>query len=205
MGVSAGRVIVAAACLACLAGCETSTKLSDLISRKSDDLGFTSSIGEPSAPAEASESDTTGSVAKSPEGEALQAHPPGILGKDPNDDLALGKKHYRAGNFGVAEKYFRRAVESYPRDAEAWVGLAASYDRLRKFDLADRAYREAIALVGPIPEILNNQGYSYILRGNYARAREILLAAQVKDPKNPYIQNNLELLEKAYRHGKAVR
>ena len=37
--------------------------------------------------------------------------------------LSLGKKQYRANNFGLAEKYFRHAVELHPRDAEAWLGL----------------------------------------------------------------------------------
>jgi Flp pilus assembly protein TadD len=31
---------------------------------------------------------------------------------------------------------------------------------LRRFDLADRAYGQAIRIVGPTAEILNNQGYS---------------------------------------------
>jgi Flp pilus assembly protein TadD len=129
---------------------------------------------------------------------------PGLLGGDPNDDLSLGKKHYRANNFGLAEKYFRRAVESHPRDAEAWLGLAASYDRLRRFDLADRAYGQAIGIVGPTAEILNNEGYSYMLRGDYQRAHEKLAAAQRKDPRNKFVQNNLQLLEESYRKGKAI-
>mgnify|MGYP001765694532 CR=1 FL=1 len=54
-------------------------------------------------------------------------------------------------------------------------------------------------------EILNNKGYSYILRGDYARARRTLLAAQAKDPANPFIKNNLELLNKSAARGKAVR
>jgi Flp pilus assembly protein TadD len=53
--------------------------------------------------------------------------------------------------------------------------------------------------------VLNNQGYSYMLRGNYARARELLLAAQAKDPSNPYIRNNLDLLEASVRARSAVR
>jgi hypothetical protein len=52
----------------------------------------------------------------------------GLLGSNPYDDLSLGKKQYRANNFGLAEKHFRRAVELHPRDSEAWLGLAASYD-----------------------------------------------------------------------------
>jgi Flp pilus assembly protein TadD len=189
-----GRVVMALACLLALGGCETSTRLGDLFQHKSDD--------QPAASlAEATpgvEPDTTGSVGAAP-AEA------GLLGSDPSDDLNLGKKQYRAGNFGLAERYFRRAVESHPRDAEAWVGLAAAYDRLRRFDLADRAYEQAVAIVGATPEVLNNRGYSYMLRGDYPRARTTLLAAAAKDPRNPYIKNNLDLLDKSFRSGKAVQ
>jgi len=129
---------------------------------------------------------------------------PALLGGDPTDDLSIGKKYYRAGNFGMAERYFRRAVEVHPRDAEAWLDLAAAYDRLRRFDLADRAYAQATGIVGPSAEILNNQGYSYMLRGDYKRAREKLVAAQRKDPGNKYVANNLQLLAASYRTGKAI-
>ena len=129
---------------------------------------------------------------------------PGLLGSDPYDELSLGKKQYRANNFGLAEKNFRLAVEKHPRDAEAWLGLAASYDRLRRFDLADRAYAQAIGIVGPTVEILNNQGYSYMLRGDYKRAHAALAAARRKDPNNKYVQNNIRLLEESYRKGKSV-
>ena len=193
---SDGRVILAAACLVWLGGCETSTKLGDIFHSKTGD--------ETNSPltdqASASDPDATGSIPSPP--------PPaddGLLGSDPNDDLALGKKQYRAGNFGLAERYFRRATETHPRDAEAWIGLAAAYDRLRRFDLADRAYDQAVAIVGPTPEVLNNRGYSYMLRGDYRHARSTLLAAAAKDPNNPYIKNNLELLEKSFRGGKAVQ
>ena len=128
----------------------------------------------------------------------------GLLGSDPNDDLNLGKKQFRANNYGLAEKHYRRAVESHPRDAEAWLGLAASYDRLRRFDLADRAYGQAIRIVGPTVEILNNQGYSYMLRGDYRRAREKLAAAQRREPDNKFVLSNLQLLAKSSREGKAI-
>jgi Flp pilus assembly protein TadD len=92
----------------------------------------------------------------------------------------------------------------HPRDAEAWLGLAASYDRLRRFDLADRAYGQAIGILGPNAEILNNQGYSYMLRGDYKHAREKLTAAQRLEPANRYVANNMQLLEDSYRKGKAL-
>ena len=149
---------------------------------------------------------TTGKIKPLP-GSDLQpdAVPKGLLGNDPNDDLNLGKKQFRAANFGLAEQYFRRAVELHPRDLEAWVGLAASYDRLRRFDLADRAYDQAIKIAGPTAAILNNQGYSYMLRGDYRRARATLLQAQTQDPGNPYIKNNLDLLEASFKKGRAIQ
>lgn len=146
--------------------------------------------------------ETTGSVAL-----VKDDTPPstGLMGDNPKDDLNLGKKHYRENSFGLAEQHFRRAVEKGPKDVEAWVGLAASYDKLKRFDLADRAYAQALRLAGPTPEILNNQGYSYLLRGDRRKARATLLQAQAKDPANPYIQNNLNLLDESLREGAAVR
>jgi Flp pilus assembly protein TadD len=129
----------------------------------------------------------------------------GLLGEDPKDDLNLGKKYYRENSFGLAERHFRRAVELGPKSVEAWVGLAASYDKLKRFDLADRAYAQAIRLAGPTTEILNNQGYSYMLRGDRRRARAKLLEAQARDPGNPYVQNNLNLLDQSLREGAAVK
>ena len=121
---------------------------------------------------------------------------PGNVKYYPSDEpLRLGLEHFNRGNYGLAERYFRDAVERAPRDVTAWVGLAASYDRLARFDLADRAYRFATKLGGQNAQVLNNQGYSYMLRGNYVRARQLLLRAQRLDPNNPTIANNLQLLD----------
>jgi Flp pilus assembly protein TadD len=156
----------------------------------------------------ASPSEVTGTVpAPLPTRAAAEPAPlgPWSAAEDPNDDLALGKRQYREGNYGLAERHFRRVVEQEnvpaQRKAEAWVGLGASYDRLKRFDLADRAYEAAIRILGPTPEILNNQGFSYMLRGDYRRARAKLTQAAELDPSNPYIRNNLELLEKSMRGG----
>jgi Flp pilus assembly protein TadD len=198
-------VVLAAACVLWLSGCETSTKLGDLLHSNTDD-GTKSALTDQASATDPTAADPA--VTDPPVTGSIDQLPPaadGLLGSDPSDDLALGKKHYRAGNFGLAERYFRRATELHPRDAEAWVGLAAAYDRLRRFDLADRAYDQAIAIIGPTPEVLNNRGYSYMLRGDYPHARATLLAAAAKDPKNPYIRNNLELLDKSFRGGKAVQ
>jgi Flp pilus assembly protein TadD len=178
-----------------LTGCETSVKLGDVFQSKT----------ESAQPLPSADADATGSVRTPPDDFQPDAVPKGLLGKDPNDDLSLGKKYFRAADFGLAERHFRKAVELHPRDLEAWIGLAASYDRLRRFDLADRAYTQATKIAGATPEILNNIGYSYMLRGDYRRAHETLMQAQAQDPGNPYIRNNLELLEASFRKGKAIQ
>lgn len=125
---------------------------------------------------------------------------PGDVKYYPSDEpLRLGQEYFNRGIYGNAERYFQRAVEKAPKDASAWIGLAASYDRLARFDLADRAYRQAIALAGPTTQILNNQGYSYMLRGKLAAAREKFMEAYRREPDNPTILNNINLLNGSYR------
>jgi Flp pilus assembly protein TadD len=115
------------------------------------------------------------------------------------DDLGLAKRHFRAAHYGLAEVHFRRAAENGKRDPEAWLGLAASYDKLKRYDLADRAYAEALSLYGPTPEYLNNRGYSYLLRGDVPRASRLLAEAALQDPDNQQVQANLAALERRVR------
>jgi tetratricopeptide (TPR) repeat protein len=216
-------VIVAGSCLVWLTGCETtSLKMPDIFSANDSDKSETTgsinsvvaSAAAPDAPApdagapdpkKTADGDTTGTIASTgPDLAVGSGERAALLGHDPNDNLNLGKRHFRAKDYGLAERYFRRAVELSPRDSEAWLGLAASYDRLRRFDLADRAYGELLKLLGPTPEVLNNQGYSYMLRGDYRRARQILLQAQSKDPGNPYVRNNLDLLARSQISHKGI-
>lgn len=183
--------LVVAACLVLLAGCVTAPG-ANKATADSPTSAYAAAMPEAATPVAVS-------------GEAAPAGTaPGLLGSDAYDELSLGKKQFKASNYGLAEEHFRKAVESHPNDGEAWVGLAASYDRLRRFDLADRAYKEAIRILGPTPELLNNRGYSYMLRGDYAHARATLRKAQARDPRNPYILNNLNLLAKVARKGKSV-
>jgi tetratricopeptide (TPR) repeat protein len=203
MRVKVGRLACAAACLIWLAGCETTSTPDNPFQK----------LGNAFRTGGSSDSDVTGSVDK-PLGEASVdplGNPglpppltPELLGSDPNDDLSIAKKYYHQGSYGLAERHFRKAVELHPRDAESWVGLAAAYDRLRRFDLADRAYEQAIKLVGLTPEIMNNQGFSYMLRSDYRRARSTLVAARAKDPESRHIAANLRMLDQAERKAKGV-
>ncbi len=117
-----------------------------------------------------------------------------------DEPLRLGIEHFNRGNFGIAERYYRDAVEKAPKDVTAWIGLAASYDRVARFDLADRAYYHAIKLAGETTEILNNQGYSYMLRGKLNAARKKFFQAYEREPNNPTIANNIQLLNASRRY-----
>jgi Flp pilus assembly protein TadD len=191
------RVAAAVACLLTLNGCESS-------SNPGSSLQSASEIAQRPGPAGAPDRATSDDV--SPKSDPAAAVAPHRQGADDQaEDRKLGKQHFRAARYELAERHFRRAVELRPDDLEAWIGLAASYDRLRRFDLADRAYDRAQKIAGPRAEILNNRGYSYMLRGEPRRAREILLQAQAQDPASPYIENNLALLELSARMGRADR
>lgn len=111
-----------------------------------------------------------------------------------SDDVLIASKHFSSGSYGNASKHFKLAVEKEPKNPDAWLGLAASYDRLRRFDLADRAYKNVRKLKGDTPEILNNIGYSYFLRGNLPRAREFMSAAYAGNAGDPRILSNIETL-----------
>jgi tetratricopeptide (TPR) repeat protein len=215
------RLVMVAATLSLLADCESLNQTAALLSATpGGSAGTPDASGTADAPSASdavkagpshdASPDMTASIAPSPSPVSEPAPPPDAEAviPDPYDDLSIGKRQFRAGNFGLAERYFRRAAEKAPgdanRDAEAWLGLAATYDRLRRFELADRGYVQVLKILGPTAEVLNNQGYSYLLRGDYRRARVKLAAARDLDPTNPYVLNNLDILDRSVR-GKAMQ
>lgn len=111
-------------------------------------------------------------------------------------DLNAGKAQFNDGNYGLAEKHFRKAVELRASNADAWMGLAASYDQLGRFDFADRAYEQLLNIAGRRPQIVNNMGYSQYLRGNKKEAKKLLLEARKGMTDTAVVDANLELLNK---------
>lgn len=106
----------------------------------------------------------------------------------------LGEEHFVRGDYGLAERYYRQAVELNPADVGSWFGLAAAYDQLKRFDLADRAYDQVLQLSGPTSQYLNNHGYSYFLRGDARKGASMMREARSLDPIDPVITNNLVLV-----------
>ncbi len=104
------------------------------------------------------------------------------------------KENFRHGEYGLAERYFRQAIEERHNNVEAWLGLAASYDHLKRFEEADRAYEVLRKMTGDTPTVLNNLGYHYMLKGEFAKAEDALHTAQSQDRNNPLILANLATL-----------
>ncbi len=140
-------------------------------------------------------------VTPTPVPDAVTGQNPADVKYYPSDEpVKLGIQRFYEGNFGLSQQYFQNAVEKTPRDVTAWLGLAASYDRLGRFDLADRSYASAVRLVGHTPNLLNNEGYSYMLRGDLRKARAKFDAALRLDPGNATAINNLALLNQSAKY-----
>ena len=118
-------------------------------------------------------------------------------------DYTTERAHFRNKDYGHSAAFYKRAVELSPKTAEAYVGLGASYDRLRRFDLSDRVYASLYDLSGGTVQYYNNVGYSYMLRGKFNEAMTYFRKAEKLDPGNVIITNNLQLLANAAAKARA--
>ena len=118
------------------------------------------------------------------------------MAKELKEGLPAGKYHFKAGNYGLSERNYRLAIEEDPKNAEAWLGLGATYDQLGRYDLADRSYKQVMKIAGPVPQLMNNMGYSSMLRGKQRQAKTYFLKAYNALPDNQTILGNRELLAK---------
>jgi Flp pilus assembly protein TadD len=128
----------------------------------------------------------------------------GGRGSASQDELALAQSDFRNQNFGLAERRYRKLVESEPTNANAWLGLGSVDDELSRFDLADKDYEQVAKLSGVTPELLNDRGYSYMMRGDLRRAARFLKQAHAMDPTNKFIAGNLRALAQKQAPGSAL-
>lgn len=118
--------------------------------------------------------------------------------KDYSADQALSaaRAHFSNADYGYSAALYKRVVELSPKDPEGYVGLAASYDRLQRFDLSDRVYASLYKLTGGTAQYYNNLGYSHMLRGDLKAAWQDFRKAQALEPTNVVVANNLQILAK---------
>jgi len=119
---------------------------------------------------------------------------PNMSGPEPflasTEPANRGRDHFERGDYALAERSYRTAVERDPKDKSSWLGLAATYDQLGQFRLADRAYSGASKVPGDEFELLNNRGFSYMLRGNGIQASNLFARAKRIRPLDPVVNNN---------------
>ena len=117
--------------------------------------------------------------------------------------LVQARAHFRNNDYGHSAAFYKRVVELRPKDPEGYVGLGASYDRLRRFDLADRVYASLHQLSGGTVQYHNNVGYSYMLRGKLGEALSHFRKAEKLAPGNMVVANNLQILARAAAEARA--
>jgi Flp pilus assembly protein TadD len=132
-------------------------------------------------------------------GEALARYKV-LVGLHPSDGSILERaaiSAVRVGEIALAEGLTEHAV-SLPRASwRSWNARGVIADLRHDFEKADSAYRKALELAPEQAEILNNLGWSRLLRGDWTGALAPLEEAARLAPKNRRVANNVELARAA--------
>ena len=133
------------------------------------------------------------------------ASTPVPLAATESDAYAMGKSLLALNDVTGALAQFRQAIIAMPNSADALNGVAVSYDRLGRPDIARVYYEAGLALQPDSPTLLNNFGYSLYLQGNLAAAIEPLRAAAASQDADSVAsaQHTLALIAAALRTARA--
>lgn len=99
-------------------------------------------------------------------GPAAKLRPGADRAADARGQLALG-------NVGLALEGFRSAMREEPQNIDAYVGVAACYEKMGRFDLAGRYYQQALAFAPRDPRILAAYAGTLERQGDGAGAAEV--------------------------------
>lgn len=123
-----------------------------------------------------------------------------LLGKNPGDSLLAeraGIAAIRTRDLGRAAILLERATRSASASWQAWNARGVVADLRGDWALADLAYAKALAIKPDRAEVINNLGWSLLIRGRWSDAVEQLERAASLDSRSPRIANNLELARSA--------
>lgn len=118
-----------------------------------------------------------------------------LAATSPNDGALaerLGLALLRAGDETRASAALDKAAAA-GGSWRSWNALGVIADRQRRWADAEQAYGRALALAPGRAEVLNNQGWSLLLRGEVERARPLFEAALRAAPGSRLIAANHEL------------
>ncbi len=90
-----------------------------------------------------------------------------------SDGLAEAKGQLALGNVGLALEGFRKVARDYPDRVEAFAGMAACYEAMRRYDLAELKYQAALALVPHSPTLLAKLAVTLDQQGKSDAAAEV--------------------------------
>jgi tetratricopeptide (TPR) repeat protein len=101
------------------------------------------------------------------------------------------------GRFAEAQQFADCATGAAGATWRAWNARGVIADSSRNWNLASVAYAHAHQLAPDRAEVVNNQGWSFVLRGEWAAALPYFREAETLRPASERITDNLELAEAA--------
>jgi tetratricopeptide (TPR) repeat protein len=107
--------------------------------------------------------------------------------------VSNGRALLVTGQYGLAIDALSRVLHDDPANVRALTLLAEAYDRLHRYDLADRYHADALEIDPNSVAALNNWGFSLLVRGDKTRAVELLRRAEAVKGDQPVVLANLRL------------
>jgi Flp pilus assembly protein TadD len=98
-----------------------------------------------------------------------------------------------SGREGDALPVLKKTVAEYPQSWRAWNALGGVYDDQAKWAEADDAYAHALAASDSTAIVINNRGYSYLLRNKLDDATADFVEALRQRPELEVARTNLRL------------
>lgn len=98
----------------------------------------------------------------------------GVAAVEGEGGLQQAQFLYARGEYALAIEAYRKVIRFSPQNALGYAGLAASYDRIGRFDLADRYYQLALALQPRNPDLARNYAGALARQGFDQRAARLL-------------------------------
>jgi Flp pilus assembly protein TadD len=98
-----------------------------------------------------------------------------------------------SGRESEAVPLLKKTVAEFPKSWRAWNALGGAYDDQRKWAEADDAYAHALSASDAPAMVINNRGYSYLLRNRLDEATADFVEALRQRPDLEVARTNLRL------------
>jgi protein O-GlcNAc transferase len=105
--------------------------------------------------------------------------------------LDLGIFYRRIGNYGEAERYWRKVVDLAPRQSLGHWHLGGLYTEMGRWQEGERELRRALEIDGPARPVLNNLGALYQYMGRDEEAARLFEQARALGPETYILLLNL--------------